>query len=66
MEEAGVDVELKGILAVEYHPCGVQDRGGSDGPRNLVRMRVVFYAEPTEEYLHRPPKSIPDFESAGS
>jgi ADP-ribose pyrophosphatase YjhB (NUDIX family) len=47
-EEAGLDVELKGILAVEYNPCGTY-RGDS----YLVRMRVVFYAEPTKQSLHR-------------
>lgn len=61
-EEAGVDVELKGVLAMEYHPCGVSQRSSS----HIVRMRVVFYAEPTEAYWSRPPKSSPDFESAGA
>jgi 8-oxo-dGTP pyrophosphatase MutT (NUDIX family) len=61
MEEAGMKVDIKGILAIEYHPCG---RTRND--KFLVRMRVVFYAEPTEEYMHRYPKCIPDFESAGA
>jgi 8-oxo-dGTP pyrophosphatase MutT (NUDIX family) len=63
MEEAGIKVNLKGILAVEYNPCGRLERERND---YLVRMRVIFYAEPTEDYTHRPPKSTPDFESAGA
>lgn len=29
-------------------------------------MRVIFYAEPTAEYLNRFPKSSPDYESTGA
>eukprot|EP00345_Euplotes_harpa_P017962 CAMPEP_0168335122 /NCGR_PEP_ID=MMETSP0213-20121227/10708_1 /TAXON_ID=151035 /ORGANISM="Euplotes harpa, Strain FSP1.4" /LENGTH=117 /DNA_ID=CAMNT_0008339963 /DNA_START=127 /DNA_END=480 /DNA_ORIENTATION=+ len=49
-EEAGVDVELKGVLRVEHTPCG-----------KYYRMRVIFYAEPTED--SPPPKTQPDEES---
>ena len=35
-EEAGIDVELKGILKIDH---GVKGDNG--------RMRVIFYAEPT-------------------
>ena len=35
-EEAGIDIELKGVLRVEH---SVQ--GGDE-----ARMRVIFYAEP--------------------
>ena len=63
MEEAGIDVDLKGILAMEYNPCGQLSRDNSD---YLVRLRVVFYAEPTLACIHMFPKSCPDFESAGA
>uniref|UniRef100_A0A0G4HET8 Nudix hydrolase domain-containing protein n=1 Tax=Chromera velia CCMP2878 TaxID=1169474 RepID=A0A0G4HET8_9ALVE len=53
MEEAGVEVELKGLFRVEYSP-----------KRGYSRMRVIFYAEPKD--LEAKPKSIPDFESAGA
>lgn len=62
LEEAGVDVELKGILAIEYNPCGAHKRGAN----YLVRMRVIFYAEPTDQGLLQLPKSIPDYESVGA
>ena len=61
LEEAGIDVELKGILAVEYHPVGPDHR-----QRNVVRLRVTFYAEPSALGLTQLPKSVPDFESAGA
>ena len=51
-EEAGVDVELKGILRIEYSV-----RRGS----NYQRMVAVFYAEP--KYMDQEPKSVPDNES---
>ncbi|RLN51835.1 hypothetical protein BBJ29_002429 [Phytophthora kernoviae] len=57
-EEAGIDIRLTGLLKVEYHPK--QDRNGSQ----YVRMRFVFYAEPLD--CDQPPKSIPDYESAGA
>lgn len=60
MEEAGMEVDLKGLLAVEYHPTGV------DGDSYVVRMRVIFYAEPTAAFMQRPPKCRPDFESVGA
>lgn len=53
IEEAGVDVELKGILAIEQTPH-----------RGYVRQRMIFYAEPKD--LEQAPKTIPDFESAGA
>jgi hypothetical protein len=53
MEEAGIDIELKGILGIDYEPHS-----------DYVRMRVVFYAEPKD--FDQLPKSIPDFESAGA
>jgi 8-oxo-dGTP pyrophosphatase MutT (NUDIX family) len=61
LEEAGVDVQLKGILSVEYNPIGKDS-----SQRNIVRMHVVFYAEPSEAGLRQLPKSVPDFESVGA
>ena len=59
-EEAGIDIELKGILGIEYDPReGNRSNGGS-----YVRMRVIFYAEPIDNT--QLPKSLPDFESAGA
>ncbi|KAG6970274.1 hypothetical protein JG688_00004937 [Phytophthora aleatoria] len=57
-EEAGIDIRLTGVLKLEYHPK--QDRNGSE----YVRMRFIFYAEPLD--CDQPPKSIPDYESAGA
>ena len=64
MEEAGVDIVLKGILSVEMHPFPPQHHDDT----HLVRQRIVFYAEPTPEFVSekRYPKSIPDFESCGA
>ena len=39
-EEAGIDIELKGILRVEY---GIQQK------MSFIRMKVVFYAEPIDD-----------------
>jgi 8-oxo-dGTP pyrophosphatase MutT (NUDIX family) len=61
LEEAGIDVELKGILSIEYHPIGQDHKH-----HNLIRLRVIFYAEPSRLGLTQLPKSIPDFESAGA
>jgi 8-oxo-dGTP pyrophosphatase MutT (NUDIX family) len=61
LEEAGIDVDLKGILSVEYNPIGKDHK-----QHNLIRLRVIFYAEPSALGLTQLPKSIPDFESAGA
>jgi 8-oxo-dGTP pyrophosphatase MutT (NUDIX family) len=61
LEEAGIDVELKGILSIEYHPIGQDHKH-----HNLIRLRVIFYAEPSRLGLTQLPKCIPDFESAGA
>lgn len=53
-EEAGIDVDIKGILRVEYSK-------NSYGSQSNSRMRVIFYAEPKDE--NQKPKSIPDKES---
>jgi len=54
IEEAGVDVELKGLLAVEYSPY----------PDGGARQRIIFYAQPKDPKAI--PKQIPDFESQGA
>ena len=51
VEEAGIDVELKGILRVEYNIS----------KDNYQRVKVVFYAEPKDP--NQKPKSKPDGES---
>lgn len=61
LEEAGIDIDLKGILCVEYNPVGKDHK-----QNNLIRLRVIFYAEPSRLGLTQLPKSIPDFESAGA
>ena len=71
LEESGLQVELKGLLGIEYYPCGLQPPSSlfaRDVDAHLVRMRVVFYAEPSLEALrcNTLPKCIPDFESAGA
>lgn len=47
MEEAGIEINLKGVLRVEHKVTG-----------DKARMRVVFFAEPIDENQH--PKSIAD------
>lgn len=102
LEEAGVVIELKGILSIEVHnngryggPNGRNSANGGNGgmiqssspgagrggvgwdrkeevETHLVRMRVIFYAEPVLYGLDGAaggvpvPKSSPDFESAGA
>jgi phosphatase NudJ len=46
MEEAGIPIELEGILRVEHSPLGVD-----------ARMRVIFLARPAGD---APPKREPD------
>jgi 8-oxo-dGTP pyrophosphatase MutT (NUDIX family) len=53
LEEAGVDIEVKGILGLDHEPHP-----------EYVRVRVVFYAEPKD--CSQLPKSIPNYESAGA
>ncbi|KAK5574898.1 hypothetical protein RB653_010152 [Dictyostelium firmibasis] len=52
-EETGIDIELKGILRVEFSPMA-----------GYSRMRVIFYAEPIDE--NQPPRLIPNYESMGA
>lgn len=53
LEEAGVNIIISGILAVEIQ-------------RRCTWRRVVFYAEPAETGTVAMPKSFPDYESAGA
>jgi len=50
LEEAGVEVEIMGVLKICYTPN-----------RRNVRFHAIFYAKPKNEA--QLPKSIPDFES---
>lgn len=51
-EEGGIDVELKGILRVEFNI----------DPKHLhQRLKVVFYAEPKDQ--KQAPKNFKDYES---
>ncbi len=52
IEEAGLEIELKGILRVEYSPFA---KGGA-------RQRIIFYAHPTD-LNNFTLKTTPDFES---
>ena len=53
LEEAGVKVEIKGILNINMQP----------GPK-LTRLTFIFYAEPIDDDAEA--KAIPDFESVGA
>jgi phosphatase NudJ len=52
LEEAGVAIELEGILRIEHTPR-----------KDSARVRVFFVARPTDD---RPPKSVADGESRGA
>ena len=52
MEEASVEVDLKGILAFDHY---------LEPSNNSVWMRVIYYAEPKDPNVI--PKQIPDDES---
>merc|ERR1712228_46549 len=58
-QEAGIDVDIKGVLKVEHSTYQYDDR-----ERAYNRMRIIFYAEPSDE--GQLPKSVPDFYSAGA
>ena len=55
-EEVGIDVRLKGILSISH---GRYPEGG-------MRMEVVFFARPAPVHSEPPPKTTPDYESAGA
>ena len=50
-EEAGIDIELKGILRIEYN---IQED-------HFQRIKVIFYSEPKDE--NQKPKDFADSES---
>jgi len=50
MEEAGIPIELEGIVRVEHTPS----------PDGHARMRVIFVARPADD---TPPKQVADSES---
>ena len=58
-EEAGIDVDIKGVLKVEHSTYAFDDR-----KKAYNRMRVIFYAEPMDE--KELPKSVPNYDSAGA
>jgi len=58
-QEAGIDVDIKGVLKVEHSTYQYDER-----ERAYNRMRIIFYAEPSDE--SQLPKSVPDFYSAGA
>jgi 8-oxo-dGTP pyrophosphatase MutT (NUDIX family) len=51
LEEAGIEIDLKGLLCFEYHPFS---NGGA-------KQRMIYYAHPKD--LKAELKKIPDFES---
>ncbi|KRX10173.1 NUDIX hydrolase domain protein [Pseudocohnilembus persalinus] len=53
LEEAGVNIEIKGVLSFQHSP-----KKGYD------RLRVIYYAEPVDD--NQKAKSIPDYESVGA
>ncbi|KAL6060561.1 8-hydroxy-dADP phosphatase [Balamuthia mandrillaris] len=59
-EEAGIDIELTGVLRIEWSPGRTLKRDD----QAYVRMRVVFYGHPKDET--QLPKSIPNYESVGA
>jgi 8-oxo-dGTP pyrophosphatase MutT (NUDIX family) len=61
VEEAGVEVDLKGVISIEYGTRASTERRGA-----MVKMRIIFYAEPKSTSLDKFPKCIPDYESAGA
>lgn len=52
LEEASIQVQLKGVLKVDHSVHGDQ-----------CRMRVIFYAEPTTLEMSTQVKKVPDSES---
>ena len=55
-EEVGVEVRLKGILSISHGRY----------PEGDMRMHVVFFARPAPVHSEPPPKTVPDYESAGA
>lgn len=58
-EEAGVDIELTGVLRVEY-----SSQKGSPESDGHARLRVIFLAKPVSDSAVC--KTLPDYESVGA
>lgn len=63
-EEAGVDIQLRGILRLEYYSSMPRSAKHSHSSYASTRIRVIFYAEPLHSAAA--PKAVPDYESAGA
>jgi len=59
-EEAGVDVELTGIIRIEFSTYANKPHSA------YSRMRIFFAARPVDESKAQHPKTEPDYESAGA
>jgi 8-oxo-dGTP pyrophosphatase MutT (NUDIX family) len=68
-EEAGVEIQLKGVLRIEHNVLvGTSTRHHDPEyveSSSLFKMRVIFYAEPRKVHDCEP-KSVPDDESLGA
>lgn len=64
LEEAGVLIELKGVLSFLYRSTEADPRDGPRG-RGVTRMTCIFYAEPIAEPAQHG-KTLPDYESVGA
>ena len=69
LEEAGVDIELKGLIKIEYTAMKHETYEGiHQAHKDYTRMRVIFYAEPKmkhkKDIIYA--KSKPDYESMGA
>ena len=53
LEEAGVDIQLTGILSIQFNHKSTH-----------ARMRVIYLATPVDQ--SQPAKSLPDYESCGA
>lgn len=60
-EEAGVEIQLKGILRLEYS----SQKSDHPDQSGLTRLRIFFYAEPIESPVQCG-KTLPDYESVGA
>ncbi len=54
-QEAGINIDIKGILKIEHSTYSFDDR-----KKAYNRMRIIFYAEPCDE--KELPKSIPNYQ----
>lgn len=69
MEEAGVEIQLKGVLKIEHALLSDRKRKSTQqhhhDPGSFFKMRVIFYAEP-KDLNNCEPKSVADVESLGA